>query len=114
MFREMLKSKIHRATLTRADLHYEGSIAICPELLRRADMRPGEKVLVANVNTGARFETYIIAGEPREVCLNGAAARLGAVGDQVIVMSFGWFADEELDHYQPIKVLVNDCNEPTA
>ncbi|GHS94881.1 aspartate 1-decarboxylase [Planctomycetales bacterium] len=110
MFREMLKSKIHRATITRADLHYEGSVAVCPLLLAASAMRVGEKVLIANVNTGARFETYTIEGKVGEICLNGAAARLGAVGDKIIIMTFGWYGEDELQNYQLRKVLVDDQN----
>jgi aspartate 1-decarboxylase len=93
MLREMLKSKIHRAVLTGVHRDYEGSIAIDPALIDLADLREHEKVLVANVATGARFETYVIRGEPGQVALNGAAARLGAPGDLVIVMAFTWVED---------------------
>jgi aspartate 1-decarboxylase len=95
--RTMLKSKIHRATVTHADLHYVGSITIDLDLLDAADLLPGELVSVVNINTGARFETYAIAGERSSgvVGINGAAARLAAVGDLVIVMS--WASVESTD-----------------
>lgn len=95
--RTMLKSKIHRAMVTHADLHYVGSITIDLDLLDAADLLPGELVSVVNINTGARFETYAIAGERGSgvVGINGAAARLAAVGDLVIVMS--WASVESTD-----------------
>lgn len=110
MFSEMLKSKIHRATITDANLNYEGSLALCPNLLTAAKMRAGEKVLIANVNTGARFETYLIIGKEREVCLNGAAARLGHIGDKIIIMTFGWYNENEVENYQPLCVKVDENN----
>src|SRR5271154_3510953 len=82
MRRRMMKSKIHRATVTGADLHYVGSISIDPELLALADIRPFEQVSVLDLDNGQRFETYAISGDPGEICLNGAAARLVAVGDR--------------------------------
>ena len=91
MQRHMLKSKIHRATVTGCDLHYAGSVTIDADLMRSADLLPGELVHVLDVDNGDRFETYVIEGEPGsgEVCLNGAAARLVHLGDRVIVVSYG-------------------------
>jgi aspartate 1-decarboxylase len=106
----MLKSKIHRATVTGADLHYVGSISIDPELLRRADIREHEQVAVLDIDNGARFETYAIEGEPGEVCLNGAATRLVNPGDRVIVLTYGDYEDAELDDYEPTVVHVDTAN----
>jgi aspartate 1-decarboxylase len=106
----MLKSKIHRATVTGADLHYVGSISIDPELLRRADIREHEQVAVLDIDNGARFETYAIVGEPGEVCVNGAAARLVAPGDRVIVLTYADYEDAELDRYEPTVVHVDTGN----
>jgi aspartate 1-decarboxylase len=106
----MLKSKIHRATVTGADLHYIGSISIDPELLARADIREHEQVAVLDIDNGARFETYAIEGEPGEVCLNGAAARLVNPGDRVIVITYADYEDAELDDYEPTVVHVDTAN----
>ena len=111
MRRTLLKSKIHRATVTDAELHYVGSLSVCPELMRAADLVEYEKILVANVSTGARFETYVIVGKPGEVCLNGAAARLGAKGDIIIVLAWGeWEAGEVPANYRPSVVHVDGKN----
>ncbi len=107
----MLKSKIHRATVTGADLHYVGSISIDPELLARADIREHEQVAVLDIDNGARFETYAIVGEPGEVCVNGAAARLVAPGDRVIVLTYADYEDAELDGYEPVVVHVDTANQ---
>jgi aspartate 1-decarboxylase len=106
----MLKSKIHRATVTGADLHYIGSISIDPELLELADIREHEQVAVLDIDNGARFETYAIVGEPGEVCVNGAAARLVAPGDRVIVLTYADYEDAELDGYEPTVVHVDTAN----
>ena len=106
----MLKSKIHRATVTGADLHYIGSISIDPALLDLADIREHEQVAVLDIDNGARFETYAIVGEPGEVCVNGAAARLVAPGDRVIVLTYADFEDAELDGYEPTVVHVDTAN----
>jgi aspartate 1-decarboxylase len=106
----MLKSKIHRATVTGADLHYIGSISIDPELLARADIREHEQVAVLDIDNGARFETYAIEGEPGEVCLNGAAARLVSPGDRIIVITYADYEDAELDDYEPTVVHVDTAN----
>ncbi|SRR5579883_175484 len=115
MFRTMCKSKIHRATLTQADLHYEGSITIDEELMESADLLPYEQVQVVNVNTGNRFETYVIPGQRHSgiIGLNGAAARLGAVGDIVIIMSYGHYTDAEARALAPIRVFVDSENHIT-
>jgi aspartate 1-decarboxylase len=113
MQRTMLKSKIHRATVTDSDLHYVGSITIDPDLLDAADMLEFEQVAVVDVNNGARFETYTIAGErgSREVKVNGAAARLVHHGDTIIVISYAAYDPEELSSYAPRVVHVTPGNE---
>ncbi|MBA3824450.1 MAG: aspartate 1-decarboxylase [Ktedonobacterales bacterium] len=115
MFRTMCKSKIHRATLTQTDLNYEGSITIDPLLIEAANLLPYEQVQVVNVNTGGRFETYVIPGQRGTgvIGLNGAAARLGAVGDVVIIISYGQFTDEEARALIPIRVFVDATNTIT-
>lgn len=110
MLREMLRSKIHRATITEADLNYEGSLSLCPELRKAADMLVYEKIAVVNINNGNRFETYIIEGKKGQICLNGAAARLGHVGDKIIIMSYCQMDDAAARKYLPIKVLVDEKN----
>jgi aspartate 1-decarboxylase len=103
MNRTMLKSKIHRATVTGSDLHYVGSITIDADLLEAADIREHEQVHVVDVDNGARFETYTIAGARRsgELKINGAAARLVHTGDTVIVISYASYDERELDDYEP-------------
>lgn len=110
MLRQMLKSKIHRATVTDAQLDYEGSLSVDPKLLKAADMLVGEKVLVANIENGSRFETYLIEGSDGEICLNGAAAHLGKVGDKVIIISFGLFTTDEATAFTPSIVHVDGEN----
>ena len=112
MQRHMLKSKIHRATVTGSDLHYVGSVTLDAELMRSADLLPGELVHVLDVDNGARFETYVIEGAPGsgEVCLNGAAARLVHVGDRVIVVSYGVYDEQELATHEPRVVHVDADN----
>src|SRR4051794_31572041 len=112
MQRTMLKSKIHRASVTDCDLHYVGSITIDPELLQAADIREFEQVAVVDVDNGARFETYTIAGEPGsgEIKVNGAAARLVHDGDTIIVISYAQYSREDLEHYEPIVVHVDREN----
>ncbi|HHU51330.1 MAG TPA: aspartate 1-decarboxylase [Firmicutes bacterium] len=116
MFRMMCKGKIHRATVTDANLHYEGSITIDRELMEKADILPAEQVQVVNVNNGARFDTYVIEGPPGSgvICVNGAAARLVAPGDKIIIISYGLFSDEEARKLKPKVVLVNDQNKPRS
>ncbi len=116
MLRTMLKSKIHRATVTDCDLHYVGSITIDRDLLEAADILPQEQVAVVDVDNGARFETYTIAGERGggEIKLNGAAARLVARGDRIIVISYASFTRDELDLYVPHVVHVDEHNRIVA
>ena len=112
MQRTMLKSKIHRATVTECDLHYVGSITIDPELLEAADVRDYEQVHVVDVDNGARFETYTIPGTrgSGEVVINGAAARLVHRGDTVIVISYAQYDPDELENYEPRVVHVDKSN----
>jgi aspartate 1-decarboxylase len=116
MHRTMLKSKIHRATVTDCDLHYVGSITIDPDLLEAADIREFEQVAVVDIDNGARFETYTIAGERglREIKVNGAAARLVHRGDTVIVISYAIYDPEDLEHYVPRVVHVDAANDVIA
>jgi aspartate 1-decarboxylase len=113
MRRTMLKSKIHRATVTGSDLHYVGSITIDPELLEAADILEFEQVAVVDVNNGARFETYTVAGKrgSGEVKINGAAARLVHTGDTMIVISYAAYDPDELENYTPRVVHVGAHNE---
>lgn len=110
--RTMLKSKIHRATVTDADLNYVGSITVDTDLLEAADIRPYEHVVVLNINNGARFETYAIEGPAGggDICLNGAAARLAQPGDLVIVLTYAQYDESELGGYEPIVVHVDASN----
>ena len=112
MQRTMLKSKIHRATVTECDLHYVGSITLDPDLLEAADLRSYEQVHVVDVDNGVRFETYTIAGErgAGAICINGAAARLVHTGDTVIVISYASYDERELDRYEPRVVHVDRSN----
>ncbi len=114
MQRTMLKSKIHRATVTDCDLHYVGSITVDRELLEAADIREFEQVAVVDVDNGARFETYTIAGGPGEMKLNGAAARLVHRGDTIIVISYGVYDPDELENYSPRVVHVGADNQILA
>jgi aspartate 1-decarboxylase len=107
----MLKCKIHRARVTEADLNYEGSISICPNLIERAGLNIFEMVDIYNVNNGNRFTTYVIKGKPGEICLNGAAARLVHKGDLVIIASYAQMTQEEANKHEPKCVFVNDKNE---
>ena len=115
MTREMFKSKIHRATVTMAELYYEGSITIDKNLLSTADILPFEKVQVVNVNNGNRFETYTLEGPAGSgmICLNGPAARLGAVGDEVIIITYSELTQEEAKTHKPKIVLVDKQNKVT-
>ena len=116
MQRQMLKSKIHRATITDCDVDYVGSLTLDPELMRQADLLPNEQVHVWDIDNAARFITYVIEGEEGSgtVQVNGAAARLTRPGDKVIVASFGAFDESDLETYSPIVVHVDDHNSVTA
>jgi len=112
MNRTMCKSKIHRATVTGADLNYVGSITIDPVLMEAADLLEYEQVAVVDVNNGARLETYVIPGVPGrgEICLNGAAARLVHPGDKVIIISYAQYNEEEMERYRPVFIFVDEQN----
>lgn len=112
MNRRMMKSKIHRATVSDANLNYVGSITIDAALLELADIREYEQVAIVDVNNGARFETYAIVGGPGDMCLNGAAARLVHPGDKIIVISYADYDEAELEHYAPRVVHVDEQNRP--
>ena len=112
--RNMLKSKIHRATVTGADIDYEGSITIDTRMMTAADILPFEHVHVLNLNNGARFETYAIEGEKGEICLNGAAARLAIKGDMVIILTYQQMEEEEAQTYTPKLVHVDKNNDITS
>ena len=113
MMLTMLKSKIHRATITEADLNYMGSLTLDPLLIEAADMLVYERIQVLNINTGARFETYIIEGERGSgtVCLNGAAARLGQPGDLIIALTYATIDEEEARNHHPKIVHVDAHNK---
>jgi len=111
---KMLKSKIHRARITGADLNYVGSITLDPRLMELADLMEHEQVHVLDVDNGARFETYVISGGPGDVIVNGAAARLVHAGDTVIVISYAHYDEAELEAYAPVVVHVDADNQPNV
>lgn len=114
MLRTMMKSKIHRATVTHADLHYVGSVTVDSELMAAADLLEGEQVTIVDINNGARLETYVIAGEPGSgvIGINGAAAHLVNPGDLVILIAYAQMEDAEAKAFKPSVVFVNDVNSP--
>jgi aspartate 1-decarboxylase len=113
--RKMLRGKIHRATITGADLHYEGSVTIDSDLLRAAGIIENEAVCIWDVNNGERFETYALEGQPGSgvVCVNGAAAHKVNVGDLIIIAAFGWMPAEEAAQWKPNVVFVDEKNRET-
>ncbi|CAM5791639.1 MULTISPECIES: aspartate 1-decarboxylase [Brevibacillus] len=113
MFRTMMKAKIHRATVTEANLNYVGSITIDKDILDALDILPNEKVQIVNNNNGARLETYVIEGEPGSgvICLNGAAARLVQPGDIVIIISYALVSDEEARSHKPRVAIMDEHNK---
>ena len=112
MQRTMMKSKVHRATVTGANVDYVGSITLDRELMALADLREFEQVAVLDIDNGARLETYVMEGGPGDVILNGAAARLVQPGDRVIVISYAVYDEAELAAYAPKIVHVDDDNQP--
>ena len=112
---EVVKSKIHRVKCTGADLNYIGSITIDEDLMDAANVVENEKVQIVNINNGERFETYVIKGEAGSgvICLNGAAARRGVVGDVIIIMAYAQMSPEEADAFKPSVVIVGDGNKPS-
>lgn len=113
MFRTMMKSKLHRARVTEADLNYVGSITIDEDLMREVDILPNEKVQIVNNNNGARFETYVIPGEKGSgvMCVNGAAARLVEEGDIIIVIAYALISDSDLNEFRPKIAIMNEDNK---
>ncbi|MEF2244995.1 MULTISPECIES: aspartate 1-decarboxylase [unclassified Paenibacillus] len=114
MYRTMMKSKLHRATVTEANLNYVGSITIDAALMEAANILENEKVQIVNNNNGARLETYVIVGERGSgvICLNGAAARLVQPGDQVIIISYAMMTEEAARNYNPTVVILGENNKP--
>jgi len=106
----MLKSKIHRAHVTNANIAYEGSVTIDKKLMKAADILPYERVEVLNINNGARFDTYAMEGEKGEICLNGAAARLGTRGDIIIILAYSYVEDKQVRNITPKVVHVDGKN----
>lgn len=115
MIREMFRTKIHRATVTMAELYYEGSITVDKDLLATADILPYEKVQIVNLNNGSRLETYTLEGPAGSgmICLNGPAARLGTIGDEIIIIAYSQMNDEEAKKFKPKVVLVDKENKVT-
>jgi aspartate 1-decarboxylase len=113
MLLEMFKSKIHRATVTMSELYYEGSITIDKDLLDAAGILTGEKVQVVNINNGSRFDTYTLEAVAGSgiICLNGPAARLGTVGDEIIIIAYAFMTEEEAKTYKPHIVIVDKENK---
>ena len=109
----LLKSKIHRATVTGASLHYEGSMTISADLAERVGLLPYERILCSNMANGERFETYVIYGErgTAQIQLNGATAHLGKLGDRLTIMNFGFFQPEEAVVHKPRVIVLNEKNE---
>lgn len=112
---EMLYSKIHRATVTDANLNYVGSITIDEDLMKASNLRVGQKVDIVNINNGERFQTYVIKGVAgsKDICLNGAAARKVEIGDKIIIISYATYTETELENYKPTVVLVDEKNSVT-
>jgi len=108
-----MKAKIHRATVTEANLHYVGSVTVDEEILERVDILPNEKVQIVNNNNGARLETYVIPGPrgSRTICLNGAAARLVQPGDRVIIISYALMDEQEIKNHRPRIAIMGEGNE---
>ena len=114
MLRCILRSKLHRATVTESNLQYEGSITIDEALLKAADIHPYEQVSVSNLNNGERFETYVIPGKTGEICLNGPTARKGIVGDTVIIFCYAYLEDEKILAHRPKIIKLGKDNEITG
>jgi aspartate 1-decarboxylase len=113
MILTMFKSKLHRATVTQADINYVGSVTIDSELLRQSGILPGEKVQIVNINNGERFETYTIEGEAGSgvLCINGAAARLVQVGDRVIIIAYAMMDEREAKTFKPTVLVLDEQNK---
>jgi aspartate 1-decarboxylase len=111
MFIKLLKSKIHTATITDKNLFYEGSLTVDREIMEKANLKPFEAVWIYNLNNGKRFETYLIEGNKGEIILNGAAARLGEIGDKIIIVSYAWVSEEDLKNFKTTLVYLNEQNQ---
>jgi aspartate 1-decarboxylase len=111
MFIKLLKSKIHLATVTGKNLFYEGSLTLDKEIMEKANLKPFEAVWIYNLNNGKRFETYLLEGNKGEVILNGAAARLGEIGDKIIIVSYAWVTEEEIKNFKTLLVYLTEKNE---
>ncbi len=111
MLVKLLKSKIHLATVTGKNLFYEGSLTLDKKIVTSARLKPFEAVWIYNLNNGKRFETYIIEGKEGEVILNGATARLGEIGDKIIIVSYAWIPEEEIKKFKILLVYLNEKNE---
>lgn len=116
MLRSFLRSKIHRATVTQSELEYEGSLTLDTDLMEAAGILPYEEVVISNLNNGERFSTYVIEGKKGSgiICLNGPTARKGAVGDRIIIFSYGLLSPEEIAQHRPVIVMVDGRNTITA
>ncbi len=116
MRREMLRAKIHRATVTGTNVEYEGSLTVDQDLMTAADLRPFERIDVYNVNSGARFSTYVIPGARGSgtICVNGAAARLAAAGDRIIIAAYGSYDESDVSGHEPIVILVDERNRVSS
>jgi aspartate 1-decarboxylase len=110
MLRPFLRVKLHRATVTEADLEYEGSIAIDAALLKKAGIQPYEQVAISNLNNGERFDTYVIPGKKGEMCLNGPTARKGQPGDKIIIFAYCWLDESEVKGHTPLIIKLDDKN----
>ena len=112
MLQEFISSKIHRATVTDANLNYVGSITIDESLMQASKIKEWQKVDILNINNGERFHTYVIKGEPNsgKICLNGAAARKAQPGDKIIIIAYGLYNPDEINNYKPTIVMVDDKN----
>lgn len=111
MLRKFLRAKIHQATVTDKNLNYEGSLTLDKEIMEKAGLLPFESIWIYNLNNGARFETYLIEGEKGQVILNGAAARLGEIGDKLILVSYAWVEERDLPHFKIKLLYLNENNE---
>jgi aspartate 1-decarboxylase len=110
MQRCVLRAKLHAATVTQAELDYQGSITIDADLMKRADIRPYEQVQVSNLNNGERFQTYAIPGKKGQICLNGPTARKGVVGDRIMIFAYCWLEDHELRNHKPKILFLTEKN----
>ncbi|HIE05436.1 MAG TPA: aspartate 1-decarboxylase [bacterium (Candidatus Stahlbacteria)] len=113
MYLKFLKAKINKVKITGKNLFYEGSITLPPTVIKTADLKPGEAVLCVNLSNGSRFETYLIEGEKDgEVLLNGGAARLGEIGDELLLLCFVYLEPDEVDYHKPKILYLDDRNRP--